>query len=174
MNLHNFSNIHAHGISGPDIITSIEPDADITTAPGQARYSVGVHPWSSAKASADILMRLESLASDPRVVAIGEAGMDKNRGADAARQEEIFRQHIALSERLQKPLIIHCVGRYGRLLELHKELKPRQQWIVHGFTGKAELARQLVAQGIAISLGPRSSQDIARIVPPEMLYHETD
>lgn len=167
-----FADIHSHHHRGADVITSIEPDTDIDTAHGEAWYSVGIHPWSTGTAPLESTwQRLERLAADPRVAAIGETGLDKRRGGDTALQEEVFLRHAALAESIGKPLIIHCVGRYGRLIELHTALHPSQQWVVHGFAGKPELARQLMAEGIAISLkSPRPD------IPyrPGMIYHETD
>ena len=113
------------------------------------------------------------MAADPRVVAVGEAGLDAVRGGDAAIQEDVFVRQALLAEKVEKPLVVHCVRRYGRILELHKAISPRQLWIIHGFRGKPELARQLSAAGIGISLAlPRP--EIEAIVPPSLLFHETD
>ena len=173
--LSSFANIHAHGICAPDTVCSIEPESEISTPYGAAWYSVGIHPWSTRReVDAAVTERLRTLCADPRVVAIGECGFDKNRGGSLGYQEEIFRLHVTLSEELQKPLIIHCVGRYGRLIELHRELQPSQLWVVHGFTGKPELARQLVAAGFALSLGPRSNPALAALIPAGLRFHETD
>lgn len=173
--LSQFSDIHTHHRTAPDIITSVEPDEGIAGEYGQAWYSVGIHPWSTAEPVADSTWKaLEALAADPRVVAIGEAGLDKKHGGSSDYQEEVFLRHVRLSESLSKPLIIHCVGRYGRLMELHGELHPAQLWIVHGFSGKPELARQLVAEGFAISLGHRANPGVAALIPPGRLFLETD
>lgn len=173
--LRRFANIHAHGITGPEIITSIEPNIDITTAYGDAWYSVGVHPWSTDKKIApEVFERLKVMAADSRVVAIGETGLDKNRGGDSAVQEQIFRFHAVLAEEMIKPLIVHCVGRYGRLMELKHEISPTQSWIIHGFTGKPELARQLLAAGFYISLGLRSNPNLRSLIPEDRRFEETD
>lgn len=170
-----FSDIHAHSRTGRDILTSVEPGQPLKGSAGEVWYSVGIHPWStSAPLSADVWRQLEESLADPRVIAVGECGLDKKRGGDATVQEEVFRRQAALAEKHHMPLIIHCVGRYGRLMELKRELAPSQLWIIHGFTGKAELARQLVAAGFAISLDPRSDSALAAIVPPDRLYKETD
>lgn len=79
--LRSFSDIHTHSHKGPDIITSVEPDKDITDEYGTAWYSVGIHPWSTTSPiDSSIISRLKNLAHDRRVVAIGEAGFDKNAG----------------------------------------------------------------------------------------------
>ena len=173
--LEEFTDIHSHVHRGPRILTNLEPGDDIDTALGEAWYSVGIHPWSTTEAVDDATWaELERMAADPRVIAIGEAGLDALRGADEATQEAIFRRQAALSERMELPLIIHCVKGYGRLIALRKELRPRQRWIVHGFRGKPELARQLLAAGFDISLGEKHNPATAEIIPPERLFRESD
>lgn len=154
---------------------SIEPPQSLDKLISGQLYSIGIHPWStSAPVSPEAWESLEKALHDDCVVAVGECGLDKNRGGTQQEQEEVFLRQVKLSEKHCKPLIIHCVGRYGRLMELHRQLQPAQQWIIHGFTGKPELCRQLLAEGIDISLGPRSNTALADIVPPERLYRESD
>lgn len=173
--LRSFSDIHTHSHKGPDIITSVEPDKDITDEYGTAWYSVGIHPWSTTSPiDSSIISRLKNLAHDRRVVAIGEAGFDKKRGGATEYQTEIFLLHAALAEETRKPLIIHCVGRYGLLTDLHRELRPTQPWIIHGFTGKPELARQLVAEGFFFSLRPDSPVRLYGVIPESRLFTESD
>lgn len=170
--LNTFADIHAHSRVGENVLTSAEPDA-----PRNANgwYSVGIHPWRTEEPIPDALWdSLEAALGEPNVVAVGECGLDKLRGGSPATQEAVFLRQAELSEKYELPLIIHCVGRYGRLMELHRKLSPRQLWVVHGFRGKPELARQLAAQGIAVSIGAHPRPDISRIVPPHLLFSETD
>lgn len=172
--IRSFADIHSHRCSGPDVVRSVEPGDPMPGSYGTVWYSVGIHPWNTGSAVGEAeYAELERLAADPRVVAVGECGLDALRGGASDVQEAAFLRQAAIAEKVAKPLIIHCVRRYGRLMELHHELKPRQLWIVHGFRGKPELARQLAAAGIGISLGiPRP--DIAAVVPPPLLFAETD
>lgn len=117
---------------------------------------------------------LENIADSSRITAIGECGLDRLRGADIKRQEHLFARHIRLSEQLRKPMIIHCVRAFDRLLHMHREYRPHQLWIVHGFRGKPQLASQLVDNGIAISLGERFNPQTANIIPAGYLFFETD
>lgn len=71
-------------------------------------------------------------------------------------------------------MIIHCVRRYGRIMALRKELNARQRWIIHGFRGKPELARQLLAAGFDISIGTKFNPEVPGAVPSGHLFHETD
>lgn len=144
---------------------------------GERRYySVGIHPWDAARADERMFERLREMASDPRVVAIGECGLDRRHtpAVDMAVQEEVFVRQAELAESLGKPLIIHCVGAFNELVELKKRLKPSVPWIVHGFRGKPELARELVRQGFYLSLGLRFNPAVPASVSSSALLRETD
>lgn len=170
-----FDDVHAHSTTGPRTLTSVRPDEPMDGAYGQAWYSVGIHPWDTVSEITDEQWRrLEMKASDPRVAAIGEAGLDALHGGEQALQEQVFIRQAELAERVGKPLIVHCVRRYGRLLELHRQLKPSQTWMVHGFSGKPELARQLLAAGMELSFGSRANPATKAAVSSEKLHHETD
>ena len=172
--LHSFADIHCHTSVGPDRVTSISPECEITTEQGSAWYSVGIHPWDTDSPVGDELFsRLEELAYDDRVVAIGECGLDALRGGDEKVQEDVFIRQIDIAQRVGKPLIIHCVRRVGELLKFRK-LYPKGLWIYHGFRGKPETARQLAAAGIAISIGPATSREKYASIPDELIFTETD
>lgn len=170
-----FDDVHTHGRTGPRLLTSVEPREARDGEAGQAWYSVGIHPWSTAAHIPDDDFRLlEEAVDDPRVAAIGECGLDALRGGCAEYQEAVFRRHVELSERAGMPLIVHCVRRYGRIIELRRELKPLQSWIIHGFRGKPELARQLLAAGFDISLGHDAPPALEAIIPAGRLFRESD
>ena len=172
--LHQFRDIHSHSVIAPNVVTSVSPDYEISAEQGSGWFSVGIHPWDTdCPVDGGTWARLEKMAEDDRVVAIGECGLDSLRGGDEKIQEEIFIRQVRLAEKVGKPLIIHCVRRFGRLLELRAQNRAGQ-WIVHGFRGKPELARQLAAAGIAISLGATTSREKYAAVPDEMIYRETD
>ena len=137
-------------------------------------YSVGIHPWKAAEATPEDWAWVEAHAADPRVFAVGEAGLDALRGPSLAVQEEAFRRQVALSERVGKPLIIHVVRRIDDILRLHRELRPRQPWIVHGFRGGPEQARQLVSAGLYLSLGRRYNEKVPEAIPRDKILRETD
>ena len=83
--------------------------------------SLGIHPWHISDKWRDDLAAITILAKEDNVVAIGECGLDALKSpAQIEVQEEIFKAHIQLSEALQKPLIIHCVKAFDRLIALRK------------------------------------------------------
>lgn len=118
-----------------------------------AYYSVGVHPWHPDK---NLMPKVRKYAALPSVVAIGETGLDKIT-ADTPEgfmlQQELFLEHIHLSETIGKPLIIHCVKAWDELLHIRKITQPSAPWIIHGFRGKEALAVQLLNTGLYLSFG---------------------
>ncbi len=117
---------------------------------------------------------LETLMIHPAIVAIGECGIDRQKGTDIITQETVFRRHIELAERSALPITIHCVKAFDLMLKLHKELRPSTQWTIHGFRGKPLLARQLLESGFSLSFGKYHNPESYAITPVERRYDETD
>lgn len=138
-------------------------------------FSCGIHPWFITP---DLLplrySQSEVLLANPACVAVGEAGLDKNSSIPMQLQLDVFRQMIAYSEKYRKPLIVHCVKAYDQLIALRKQMRPVQPWILHGFRGKPELARQLTAQGFYLSFGQQFNEQTLRSVEPDCFFLETD
>jgi TatD DNase family protein len=137
-------------------------------------YSIGIHPWLIDLATDEALLRLSTLARDERIVAIGEAGLDARRGPSLEVQTPIFTLQAGLAERLGKPLIIHAVSTFPQIIRLKKQMLPTVPWIIHGFRGKPQLAKELVRHGMYISLGEKYNPDVLNVIPAERLLHETD
>lgn len=111
----------------------------VSVAFRQAKFlSVSLHPWylSAENLQAQINWMEHCLSSDPRVVAVGEAGLDKLCDTPLPLQQEAFQAAIELSEKYRFPLLIHAVKATAELLALQKKYRPTQPWIIHGFRGK--------------------------------------
>lgn len=116
-------------------------------------HSIGMHPWNAEmELWTNRKSLMEKILLNNTVLAIGETGLDKLQG-DFNAQKSIFIDHITLSEDYAKPLIIHCVRAYNELLGIKKKLRPKQQWIIHGFNNKQEIAQQLWGEGCILSFG---------------------
>jgi len=135
-------------------------------------FSTGHHPWDS-NLPIDYTI-LESSLAMTNVTAVGETGLDTLRGASIDIQTHIFEKHIELSEYYHKPMIIHCVKAYQRLIEIKSACKPSQPWIIHGFRQNPQVARMLIDKGMYISLGNKFNSNTARYIPSEYLLIETD
>ncbi len=138
--------------------------------------SVGLHPWHIDEEWEEQMRKVEHLAEADNVLMIGEAGLDKVKSsAPLAVQEEVFMRHIHLSERLGKPLIIHCVKAYDELIRLKRTSHPTQQWIIHGFRAKPQQAEQLVREGVHLSFGEHFHPESLRLaVEQNAAWLETD
>ncbi|BBO90884.1 TatD family hydrolase [Desulfosarcina ovata] len=116
--------------------------------------AVGVHPHDSQSCSENILAHLQTLASDPRVVAWGEIGLDFNRMYSPQKeQEHWFIRQLEIAEALGLPLIFHERDSQGRLLEILK-MHPcsRRKAVVHCFSGTETELAQYIEMGFCIGV----------------------
>jgi TatD DNase family protein len=146
--------------------------------------SVGTHPHHAHEeldVSVDEIVRL---SQHPKVVAIGEAGLDyfyDNSPREA--QEEGFRNHIAAARETQMPLVIHARDADADVAAILEE-EMQQGWfpaVLHCFTGGPDLARRGLELGLYVSFSgiltfkkSDALRDIARAVPLDRLLVETD
>lgn len=168
------TDFHTHRHDAAGAIISMSPamaESFILKNP-EAKISVGIHPWDTVDTAS--LELLDNVAAMSQVVAIGETGLDKLRGASVAVQADILRRHVELSERQHKPLIIHCVKAWDMLLGIRREMNPSQPWGIHGFRGGPQQASQLLAHGFYLSLGEHFNPATAAIIPDDRLLVETD
>lgn len=142
-------------------------------------YSVGIHPWQAGQIAGDdglcaAVERLRSLLCHPQVLAVGEAGIDKLTDTPVEWQLRLFEQQARLAEEAGKPLIIHLVRAAEELLKLKRTLRPSVPWIIHGFRGKKELAREYMRHDLCLSFGEKYQEEAFRTVPEDCLFIETD
>lgn len=146
------------------------------TAGGPGLYSVGFHPWNlgAAGPSAEEWELFEEMAARPEVVAVGECGLDLLKGPVLAVQMNVFRRQAETAGRLGKPVIIHCVKGYEQMIGLKKMMNPEVPWIIHGFRGKASVAKMLVKAGFYLSVGEKFNPAALAEIPEGRLFIETD
>jgi TatD DNase family protein len=143
--------------------------------------TVGVHPHDASKATAESFDRLRELAANPKVLAIGEIGLDYHYDFSPRDvQQQVFREQLRLAKSAGKPVVIHTREAWSDTLRLIDEGKPAAV-IMHCFTGGAEDARQCVERGFYLSFGgvltfPKAEnvREAARLVPADRLLVETD
>ena len=171
--------IHTHNtLPQPNAIEAIciKNDTPSPTLEKGQLYSVGIHPWDTVDdITPDTFERLDRLAEDPGVAAVGECGIDLTpHGGPMFRQIQIFKHHIDLSERIAKPLVVHNVKSHDIIVGARKDLKPTQNWAIHGFRGKPEVAAMLIRCGCFLSFGELFNADTIRMVPADHILAETD
>ena len=164
--------IHTHRIDAREAVISVNP-WEFAPVDGLC-YSVGIHPWQVGRATDADFDRLAECARSDNVLMIGECGIDKLRGGDLSMQTGVLERHIALSEQVCKPLVLHCVRASNELCRLRRVLRPRMPWVVHGFRGNARVAGQLLDAGFYLSYGERFNPEALAITPADRLLAETD
>ncbi|MGH3589383.1 MAG: TatD family hydrolase, partial [Pseudonocardia sp.] len=144
--------------------------------------AVALHPTRTAALTDDDHAEIERLARDPRVVAVGETGLDYYWDhSPPEAQQESFRRHIDLARRIGKPLMIHDREAHDGVLRILREEGAPGTVVFHCFSGDAAMARECVDAGYVLSFaGPvtfrnaRALQEAALVVPAEQLLVETD
>lgn len=144
--------------------------------------SVGIHPNTEADLDATSEQLLQ-YARHPRVIAVGETGLDYFRSqGDLDWQRDRFRRHIDVARRCGKPLIIHTRdARADTLRILREERAEEVGGVMHCFTEDLDTAVEAMALGFLISFSgivtfrnARDLQEVARAVPADRLLVETD
>ncbi|HYB42437.1 MAG TPA: TatD family hydrolase [Candidatus Methylomirabilis sp.] len=146
--------------------------------------SVGIHPHDAAAAGEEDLAAMEEIArSSPRVVALGEMGLDFFRNLSPPDvQAKVFRRQLELARRLGKPVVVHCRDAHEDALAILADERVGEiGGVMHCFSADVPVARRCLDLGLLISLaGPltyknaRALPDVARFVPEDRLVVETD
>ena len=144
--------------------------------------AVGVHPEDCAGWQDTDVDELRSLAAHPKVVAIGEIGLDYywNETPPREFQQRVFRAQLALARELDLPVIVHDREAHGDCLSIIREF-PQVRGVFHCFSGSAEMAKELVGLGWMISFtgaltykNARKAVEAAQAVPLDRIMIETD
>ena len=110
--------IHTHHPGTPGSILNVRLGTG--SIPGTGLYSLGLHPWDVSPGTLLLLDQLDEMCRDPRLIAIGEAGLDRLCPVPPALQAEAFTRQAAIADRCRKPLIIHNVRCTAELMELSR------------------------------------------------------
>lgn len=143
--------------------------------------AVGWHPENAAAATPASLAALEPLYAHPKVVAIGEVGLDYHYEDACPREQQrrCFEQQLQTAVRLQLPVIVHDREAHGDTLELLKKYRP--SGVLHCFSGSVEMMNEVLSLGMYIGLGgavtfknARKPVAVAAAVPADRFLLETD
>lgn len=144
--------------------------------------AVGIHPEDCADFQDTDLDELRRLAHFPKVVAIGEIGLDYYWEDNPPRdlQQTVFRKQLALAQELDLPVIIHDREAHGDSLAIIREF-PAVTGVFHCFSGSPEMAVELVKRGWYLGFdGPvtyknaKRAPEVAAVTPPDRMVVETD
>ncbi len=144
--------------------------------------AVALHPTRTAAVTGADLAEIETLSADPRVVAIGETGLDYHWDhSPPESQQDSFRWHIGLARRTGKPLMIHDREAHADVLRILREEGAPETVVFHCFSGDAAMARECAEAGYVLSFaGPvtfknaAELREAAALVPDAQYLVETD
>lgn len=142
--------------------------------------TAGMHPHDASGFDARAGTEIEGLLADPRVVAVGECGLDFYRmRSPRPDQERALRAQVALAREAGLPIVVHVRDAWDAILRVLDEGSPPV--VLHCFTGDVEIARECVARGWFLSFAanityPRNDRirEAARAIPFDHVLTETD
>lgn len=144
---------------------------------------IGWHPVDAVDCTDERLQWIESLSSHPKIIGIGETGLDYHWDKSPKDiQKEVFRKQIALAKRVQLPIIIHNREATKDCVDILKEENASEiGGIMHSFSGSPEIADEIIKMNFYVSLGgpvtfknAKQPKEVAKHVPMDRLLVETD
>lgn len=144
---------------------------------------IGWHPVDAIDCTEEDLKWIEELASHPKVVAIGETGLDYYWDKSPKEvQQQLFRKQIRLAQKLNLPIVIHNREATGDVVQILREENAASiGGVMHCFSGSVETARECIAMNFMISLGgpvtfknAKTPKEVAKEIPLQYLLIETD
>ena len=203
MTLHNIFDAHAHYDDrwfdeDRDSLLSSMPDngvayivnasVDIATAKTAIEYAekypfmyacAGIHPENLEELPENYLEQLTELLNHPRVVALGEIGLDYHWDIPKAEQHRVFEEQLQLAKELDVPVVIHDREAHADVMALIRKYQPKG--LMHCYSGSVEMLKEVIKLGLSISLGgtvtfknARVPVEVAAAVPLDRLLLETD
>ena len=203
MSLHNIFDAHAHYddrwfdedrsallASMPDNGVSyiVNAAVDIATAKTAIGYAeeypfvyacAGIHPENLEGLAPDYLEQIAEMLKHPRVVALGEIGLDYHWDIPKDEQNRVFEEQLRLAKELDVPVVVHDREAHGDVMALLKKYQPRG--LLHCYSGSTEMLKEVMKLGMSISLGgavtfknARVPVEVAAAVPIDRLLLETD
>lgn len=161
---------------------------DIATAKTAVGYAeqyphmyacAGIHPENLEGLADDYLDQLAELLEHPKVVALGEIGLDYHWDIPRDIQNRVFEEQLRLARELDVPVVIHDREAHGDVMELIRRYKPKG--LMHCYSGSTEMLKEVMRLGMSISLGgtvtfknARVPVEVAEAVPLDRLLLETD
>lgn len=163
-------------------LASSQAAVDLTARHPHVYAAVGIHPENCGDFVSEHMDALRQLAREPKVVAIGEIGLDYYWPENPPRdfQQQVFRAQLELALELNLPVIVHDREAHGDSLAIVKEY-PALRGVFHCYSGSVEMARELLRRGWYLGFdGPITYKNAAKApeviaaCPVERILLETD
>ncbi|HQC06498.1 MAG TPA: TatD family hydrolase [Kaistella chaponensis] len=169
----NFFDFHHHNFEKECGIFNLKFNDELP----ESIFSAGIHPQSITIGVEDEFLWLKEISKLSNCVAIGECGLDGLVDVEEKLQEVVFERQVYLANEIKKPLIIHCVRRFSRLIHFRKLSKVPM--IVHGFNKRKTIGDDLLKDDFYLSFGKSvlynvNLQEFLKEFPLDRLFLETD
>ncbi len=167
---------------GTDVASSAAAVANAAAQP-DVRAAVGIHPNDTDTATPEALAAIDRLASHPRVVAVGEVGLDRYRDRTSpAIQEAALRAQLAIADRHDLTVMIHCRDAWDACVGiLEDEGWAGRRVVLHCYSGDPAVTARTIANGWFHSFAGNVTftnagplREVAALVPTELVLTETD
>ena len=165
---------------GYDLATS-QRSVELAAAHADVWAAVGLHPHEVGGVAPEARDQIVALARAPRVVAIGEIGLDFYRNLSPPDvQRAWFTDQLGLAAEAGLPVVIHSRDAMDEVLDTLEKLAPPRRGVLHCWSGTAEQARRAVGLGFKVAFGGTLTygevalEESARVVPRSALVLETD
>ncbi|MGL5970891.1 MAG: TatD family hydrolase, partial [Cetobacterium sp.] len=142
--------------------------------------TVGIHPTDISDYNDEIEQKLEEMAKDSKVVAIGEIGLDYHWMTEPKEvQQDIFKKQLQLAQRVNKPVVIHTRDAMEDTVNILKEF-PEIEGVIHCYPGSVETAKILIDRfylGIGGTLtfkNAKKTVEVVKDIPLDRIVLETD
>jgi len=164
-------------------IPSSQKAVSIASQHSMIYATVGIHPHNAKEVTENTYQRLRKLASWPKVVGLGEMGLDFFKEySPRAQQVRVFERQLEMARELDLPIVIHERAAQNEVFSMLKSLGPKElQGVIHCFSGNYKLAMKYIDLGFMISIPgivtfkkAEILKDVARRIPLESLLLETD
>ena len=149
-----YFNLHTHVYTHQEDILELVNQYPQEFDASLPNYSIGIHPLfiNQDRLESDFEI-LEEKLQLAECLAVGECGLDKRSETAFEIQLDVLERQLLLAEKFQKPVVIHCVHAFQELVELKNKLKITTPILIHGFSKKEQLAKQLLDNGFYLSFG---------------------
>jgi TatD DNase family protein len=175
-----FFNLHTHKFTNQDTVLELVNQYPQEFDAAIPYYSIGIHPWYINEESLELdLQIVESKLQETNCLALGECGLDKRIEMPLDLQQMVFERQLLLSQKQNKPVVIHCVAAFQEVIAMKKRLKITVPMLIHGFSKNKQVAKELIDNGFYISFGKYLLRNpelktVFQSIPNERFFLETD
>lgn len=175
-----FFNLHTHSFTNQAGVTELVNQYPHDFEAQIPFYSIGIHPWYIVKERIEAdLQFITSKINEKGCLALGECGLDKRIEIPMDLQQLVFEKQLALAEKHQKPIVIHCVAAFAELIAIKKRMNLSVPMIVHGFSKNEAVAKSLLDHGFYLSFGKYllrnpDLESVFKSIPNDRFFLETD